>query len=75
MRIKITGYDNRGSATSPFGYIYFELNKSEWRVGYTSNNGLFAVARTPSDLKPSEISALIAYADKHNLANGFPEMV
>ena len=68
--MQITGHDNRGVATAPFGYIYFTRNGSGWRVGYASSKGIFGADRTPSDLKLGEISALIAYAEKHKLASG-----
>ncbi len=67
--LRITGHDNRGPVDAPFGYIYFERRNAEWRVGYTSSRGVFGVGLTPNDLKPGEVSALIAYAIKHKLAD------
>ena len=69
MRMKITCHDNRGSADKPFGYIYFKWAKSEWRVGYTYDGGIFSVQRTPDNLTPIEVLALAGYADKHKLVS------
>ena len=72
-KMKITTHDNRSNVNSPFGYIYFERNGVEGRVGYTSTLGIFGTDRTPSDLSVGEISAIIAYAEKHKLASRLME--